>query len=397
MTGMGPLLLILALPPFVYWLWISIAFNDGAPALAIPAAAVEALRPAPGMVIVYVAWWVLQALLAIVLPGREVEGAPLPDGSRLRYRLNGWLAFWITLALGALGALSGVVPAALAWEHFGALITAANVFTFAFAAWLWWRFAASRRHPVRTFFSGAALNPRVGDFDLKFFCETRPGLLLWALIVLSLAAAQWQRHGAVSAPMALLVLFQLLYVGDCMFHEAAILSTWDIRHERFGWMLAWGSLVWVPFTFSLQAYYLVDHTPALPPAGLAAIAALSVAGYVVFRGSNLQKHRFRLDPARPVWGRPARVIRTARGPLLLASGWWGLARHLNYLGDIMMALAWCLLTGFRTPLTYVYAVYMIVLLVHRERRDHAQCLARYGEDWARYCAAVRWRILPGIY
>jgi protein-S-isoprenylcysteine O-methyltransferase Ste14 len=62
-----------------------------------------------------------------------------------------------------------------------------------------------------------------------------------------------------------------------------------------------------------------------------------------------------------------------------------------------MALAWCLLTGFATPLTYFYAVYMIALLVHRERRDHAQCQARYGEDWTRYCAAVRWRILPGLY
>ena len=63
----------------------------------------------------------------------------------------------------------------------------------------------------------------------------------------------------------------------------------------------------------------------------------------------------------------------------------------------MMALAWCLLTGFATFLTYFYAVYMIALLVHRERRDHAQCQARYGEDWTRYCRAVRWRILPGLY
>jgi protein-S-isoprenylcysteine O-methyltransferase Ste14 len=63
----------------------------------------------------------------------------------------------------------------------------------------------------------------------------------------------------------------------------------------------------------------------------------------------------------------------------------------------MMALAWCLTTGFRTPLTYFYAIYMVVLLVHRERRDHAFCLARYGDDWTAYCRQVRWRIVPGIY
>ena len=394
---MGPLLLMLALPPFVYWLWISLALNDGVPALSLPAAALAAARPTAGVLLLYMGWFAFQALLALALPGRVVEGSPLADGTRLRYRPNGWLAFWITLAVAALAAMTGALPPALAFARFGELLTAASLFSFALAAWLWWRFAESRGEPVRTFFAGAALNPRVGPLDLKFFCETRPGLLLWALIVLSLAGAQWQRHGAISAPMALIVLFQLLYVGDCLFHEAAILSTWDVRHERFGWMLAWGNLVWVPFTFSLQAYYLVDHTPALSPTALAAITALALAGYAVFRGSNLQKHRFRLDPTRPVWGRPARYIRTARGPLLLTSGWWGLARHLNYLGDIMMALAWCLLTGFATPVTYFYLVYMVVLLVHRERRDHAHCQARYGEDWARYCDTVRWRILPGIY
>ena len=383
---MGPVLLVLALPPLVYWLWTSLAFHGGVltvlPRIPPPTAAT---------LVLYAAWWVVQAGLAQVLPGREVDGAPLADGSRLRYRLNGWPAFGVTLALALLGAVTGVIPPGFAYEHFGALLSAANVFTFAFAAWLWWRFGR------RDFFAGAALNPRLRGFDLKFFCETRPGLILWALIVLSLAAAQWQRHRAVSPEMALVVAFQILYVADCLFHEEAILSTWDIRHERFGWMLAWGSLVWVPFTFSLQALYLVDHSPALPWSALAAIAALNVAGYVVFRGANLQKHRFRRDPTRPVWGHPPRFIRTARGPLLLTSGWWGLARHLNYLGDIMMALAWCLLTGFATPLTYVYLVYMVVLLVHRERRDHAHCATRYGEDWATYCRTVRWRILPGVY
>ncbi len=36
---------------------------------------------------------------------------------------------------------------------------------------------------------------------------------------------------------------------------------------------------------------------------------------------------------------------TARGTKLLISGWWGIARHINYLGDLLMGLAWCLPTG----------------------------------------------------
>ncbi|KAF7656546.1 hypothetical protein LDENG_00039910, partial [Lucifuga dentata] len=32
---------------------------------------------------------------------------------------------------------------------------------------------------VYDFFKGHELNPRIKDFDLKFFCEMRPGLIGW--------------------------------------------------------------------------------------------------------------------------------------------------------------------------------------------------------------------------
>lgn len=62
-----------------------------------------------------------------------------------------------------------------------------------------------------------------------------------------------------------------------------------------------------------------------------------------------------------------------------------------------MAWAWCLPTGFGTPITYFYVAYFAVLLLHRERRDEAKCKAKYGEDWKRYTEIVKYRIIPGIY
>lgn len=41
-----------------------------------------------------------------------------------------------------------------------------------------------------------------------------------------------------------------------------------------------------------------------------------------------------------IWGGKAESIKTKRGTKLLLSGWWGLSRHPNYLGDITMALAY---------------------------------------------------------
>lgn len=39
------------------------------------------------------------------------------------------------------------------------------------------------------------------------------------------------------------------------------------------------------------------------------------------------------------------TIPTATGKSLLVSGMWGFVRHPNYLGDIIMALAWSLPCG----------------------------------------------------
>lgn len=46
-----------------------------------------------------------------------------------------------------------------------------------------------------------------------------------------------------------------------------------------------------------------------------------------------------------------RTIPTATGKSLLVSGWWGLVRHPNYLGDLLMALAWSLPCGERRRCT----------------------------------------------
>ena len=127
-----------------------------------------------------------------------------------------------------------------------------------------------------------------------------------------------------------------------------------------------------------------------------ALIGLDLAGYGLFRSANLQKHRFRRDPAALVWGRRPDYITTANGNLLLVSGWWGMARHLNYLGDLVMGLSWCLPCRFAHPLPYFYILYSVAVLVHRERRDHAMCAAKYGPAWEAYCRRVPWRILPGV-
>ena len=53
-----------------------------------------------------------------------------------------------------------------------------------------------------------------------------------------------------------------------------------------------------------------------------------------------QLARFKQDPAARIWGRPAATL---EGRLLI-SGFWGIGRHLNYTGEILVYLAlWILM------------------------------------------------------
>lgn len=92
-----------------------------------------------------------------------------------------------------------------------------------------------------------------------------------------------------------------------------------------------------------------------------------------------------------------KYMSTSSGRKLITSGWWGRCRHPNYMGDLIMGLAWSLPCGFETPLVYMYVVYFLVLLVHRQIRDDEACQEKYGKDWDKYCKLVPWRIFPYIY
>jgi len=243
-------------------------------------------------------------------------------------------------------------------------------------------------------FIGRELNPSIGSFDVKSFNELRPGLILWVLIDISMACEQAVRRGGkISDSMALVGLFHFWYVADSLYNEPAIFTTMDITTDGFGFMLSVGDLTWVPFVYSLQARFLVFRQVELGPVWTAAIVLVNLLGYYIFRGANGEKNDFRngLNPKNLKW------MPTERGTKLLISGWWGLSRHPNYLGDLVMALAWSLPTGFETPITYFYVMYFAVLLIHRQIRDDEMCEKKYGNDWHKYTELVPYRIIPYVY
>jgi Delta14-sterol reductase len=292
-------------------------------------------------------------------------------------------------------------------------------------------------------FIGRELNPRVtipilGEFDIKFFMELRPGMLGWLLIDYACIAHQYKMYGFVSDGILLISAFQSLYVFDAYYMESSALSTMDITTDGFGFMLAFGDLVWLPFTYSVQARYLAVFPLVLGPLGIAGVLAPLAIGYYIFRSANNEKARFKNDPTDPRVGH-LKYIETPSGSRLITSGWWGMSRHINYFGDWIQSWAYVLPTGIagyviqhtspapeaggqslvdgsyisgRVPgtqvvqgeakgwgmiITYFYIVYFAVLLIHRELRDEEKCLRKYRDAWLQYRKLVPYKIIPYIY
>ncbi|EFW20204.1 erg24, C-14 sterol reductase [Coccidioides posadasii str. Silveira] len=411
-----------------------------------------------GHVTLYVlGYYLLSLFLQIFLPGTETQGEVLACGGRLKYKFNAFnSAVLILLGCGAGTYIYGVdFPLwTFLWENYIQVLTANLLISSILAIFVClYSFTVpapgtpnpmlrelapggQTRSALYNFFIGRELNPRVKlpipfvkdtsrTIDIKVFCELRPGLLGWGLLNLSNVAHQYKVNGSLTSSILLVTAFQGFYVLDGLYMEPAICTTMDIIMDGFGFMLAFGDLVWVPFTYSIHTRYLAIYPFELGIYGAALVIGVQSLGYYIFRSTNNQKDRFRKNPNDPRV-KHLQYIQTSRGSKLITSGWWGAARHINYLGDWIMSWTTCLPTGIAgyamverlNPLTgtsevravqteesrgwgmvftYFYIVYFGILLVHRERRDEEKCRNKYGADWAKYTSKVKSRIIPGIY
>lgn len=368
----------------------------------------------------YIVWFLFQLMLHVTIPGREVDGVELRNGKKLKYVINGWNCLLTTAIL--IVVCQYYVPGFdLVWlaDNVLPMATASIIFSFALSIYLYISsFTRDQKNKspkllaeggnsgkfLYDFFIGRELNPRISflgkEVDLKYFCELRPGLFLWVILVWSYALKQFRINGHIDPGMAVVVLLQSLYVADSVYCEECILTTMDIIQDGFGFMLAFGDLAWVPFTYSLQAHFLADiagmENMGTPLYWAIFCLAVGATGFYIFRSANAQKDTFKKDPTNPSV-RNLKFITTKTGSKLLCDGWWGFARHVNYTGDWLLSIGMSLPTRFFSPLTYFYPVYFAVLLIHREMRDEHKCANKYKDDWVEYKKRVPHRFCKFIW
>lgn len=339
-----------------------------------------------------------------------------PAGYVLPYKVNGLNAYILTHVLFLLGVYFEVFPGSVIYDNWGGLLVGANIYgfvltLFCFAkAYLFPSHSEDRKFSgslIYDMFMGIELNPRIGAlWDFKLFHNGRPGIIAWTLVNLSFMFAQYKIHGYISNSMVLLNFLHSVYVIDFFYNEDWYLRTIDIAHDHFGFYLCWGDSVWLPFMYTLQSQYLVRNPVNMSPLFFTAVLGLGLFGYYIFRTVNNQKDLCRKTQGKClIWGKPAVFItasykssdNTDHKSLLLCSGFWGISRHFNYVGDLCMSLSFCLTCGFDHLLPYFYIVFMTILLLHRIERDHERCRVKYGKYWDEYCSLVPYKLMKYIY
>ncbi|KAE8415284.1 ergosterol biosynthesis ERG4/ERG24 family-domain-containing protein [Aspergillus pseudocaelatus] len=367
-------------------------------------------------IIAYISWLGFQAFLYQALPGRIVSGPPTPGGYSLPYKVNGLWSWFATLAVFIGLVKAGRLDPMFVAVHQGELIIIANMYGFLITA-----VSVAKSHLckqntrdirfsgsiIHDFLSGVELNPRLGKYwDLKLFQIGRVGMNSWVLVDLSFAALQYQKFGYLTNTMVVVNLLHALYVVDFFVNEDWYLSTIDIALDHFGFNLAWGSAVWLPVIYTTQAHYLAYHPVQLSGLQCTLLLVAGITGYVIFRDANHQKYRTRQSNGTSlIWGQKPSIIRatyqttdgSSHSSMLLYSGWWGLVRHPNYIGDLIFSFCTCAGCGFSHIIPWTYFCFMASLLIHRSLRDDARCSSKYGDQWTMYCKTVPWRLIPGLF
>ena len=203
--------------------------------------------------------------------------------------------------------------------------------------------------------------------------------------------------------MLISIALQLLYIAKFFFWEKGYLRSLDIMHDRAGFYICWGCMVWVPCIYTSPSMYLVLHPIQLSMGWALAIFILGAVSVLINYWADAQRLVTRATAGEcTIWGKkPVTVLaryKTTEGDkkqtILLASGWWGVARHFHYVPEIAAAFFWSLPALFENFSPYFYVCFLTILLVDRAFRDDRRCAKKYGPDWAKYCELVPYKIVP---
>jgi hypothetical protein len=357
-------------------------------------------------------WWLLVPIpiyvaifvLHLLIPARRVTGyVQDSQGNALTYRLNGLIVFLSSIFLWALACQQEFLQWNDLYLHRFEMASGACVLGLLFSLWVvlrapkieGWSF-------LKEYFLGRTHNPQWlgAKVDAKMFLYLL-GAIVLELNLLSFAAHHYlQFQTAASTGVFLHVALFTFFLTEYLFFEEVHLYTYDFVAENVGFKLGWGCFVFYPFYYSIGLWNLADAPNPQSSVGYLILCAfIFFSGWMLSRGANLQKYWFKKNSAHVAFGilKPE-MLEAENGKKVLVSGFWGLSRHINYLGEILMATGLALSLGYPAHWApWMYPLYYVALLVPRQFDDDKRCFEKYGTMWSEYKKRVPFRIVPFVF
>jgi delta14-sterol reductase len=353
-----------------------------------------------GLITPLIAYAVL-TLLHLVIPAKRRPGYVKSEltGEVLKYRTNGRFVLLASILLWFLLGYFHVVPYTWLYETRWWGLIGAVVIGLAFSLYIVLRFPSSGKPFLADLWFGRSKDVQIRDgfVDAKVWFYL-VGAVLLQLNVLSFAAFHLANVKEINPGFLLACAMLTWFCFEYLIFERVHLWTYDFIAERVGFKLGFGCLAFYPYFYTVALWFTTPSpNPGIPVWLTVLFGALFLCGWVLTRGSNMQKYLFKTAPGRKfLWITPE--VLSDGTHTLLVNGFWGASRHINYLGETIQAIAIALAAGyFGVWMVWLYPLYYVALFVSRQADDDKLCRAKYGALWDQYTKRVKYRIVPGIY
>lgn len=422
---LGPIILLLICPAFAMMMWYANTALEGSLLRLWDMLAGQGLIATLSDI-----WWphffgsetawlmilifaVFELALMRILPGKFYQGPITPKGNRPNYKANGVAAFLTTIITFVVCSYYlQLFSPSIIYDNLGDIFGALNVLSVIVCALLYikGRFYPSSSDSGLTnnfvfdYYWGTELYPVVLGWNIKKFITCRFGMMSWGLLLISYAAKQHELYG-LSNSMLVAIALQFIYLTKFYVWETGYLASLDIMHDRAGFYICWGCMLWVPCVYTSPSMYLVLHPNDLSTWLATGIFVLGAASILMNYFADRQRQLVRATAGNcTIWGKKPTITVanyiTETGEkkqnIILASGWWGIARHFHYVPEILGAFFWSVPALFLNFSPYFYVCFLTILLLDRAYRDDKRCEMKYGNDWQAYCNLVPYKIIPYV-
>eukprot|EP01125_Pyxidicula_operculata_P006188 TRINITY_DN2154_c0_g1_i1.p1 TRINITY_DN2154_c0_g1~~TRINITY_DN2154_c0_g1_i1.p1 ORF type:complete len:437 (-),score=84.22 TRINITY_DN2154_c0_g1_i1:52-1362(-) len=367
---------------------------------------------AKGLLIFFLFEWIL----LVVVPGPGYLATFTPKGNRPWYKLNGVAVYIISHVVYLFGSYGlGLFKASWVYDNLGPMLITLWFSAFVFCVFLYFKgiFFPSTNDSGPTgegfvwdFWWGTELHPTLFGYNVKQYINCRISMIGWSLMAVSYCCTMCDR-GTMSNGILVSTTLLWIYLLKFFIWESGYFGSMDIQHDRFGFYICWGVLVWVPALYPYATLYMVDH-PENDYNAFTAIVIFLVGLGAIYANweADHQRQTVRDSGGKcKVWGKEPKVIHakyiTEDGKqhqsVLLYSGWWGMSRHFHYITEILSCVCWCSGVGLKHLIGWSYVIFLTILLLDRAYRDEIRCSKKYKEYWQQYIKEVPYRVIPYIY